>query len=218
MKTIIDTLKEIIKKDASTQTEPVTIIENEETIDMIEEIIPSKRAHTGESDDSPKKHNKTLDDTDLYSGKEHVQEKKKIEEEKQIKSDDSFLEKCKNYVLKVYPEEIYSSDFYSGIEGGLRYPIVNNNIGFNVEEFGNLIKNQFSSKAYGDFYDYTDQERKDSLTFETAGIYKVCAEGKEGSVSFTDRDLLKDTIQKYLAEVTNIELAREVFEILDNSD
>ena len=78
MKTIIDTLKEIIKQDASTQTEPVTIIENEKSMT---EIIPSKRVSTGEYDVTTK-HQKLSDDTDVCSGKEHVQENKKMEEEK----------------------------------------------------------------------------------------------------------------------------------------
>lgn len=224
MKTIIDTIKEIIKKDASTQTDPVTIIENEKSMTKVisygELELPLKRKETMREEEELIKKSK------IMSGIEHIEEDIKMEEEQKIESDTSFLEKCKNYVLKVYPEEIYSSDFYSGIEGNLRYPIVNNNIGFNVERFGNLIKNLFSSKAYGDFYDYTDQERKDMLTLETAGIYKLCAEGKDiqdfmkerNETNFTDRGLLKDTIQKYLAEVTNIKLAGEVFEILDNSD
>jgi len=147
-----------------------------------------------------------------------------IEDQMQIPSDASFYDKCKNYVSKIYSKEIDSSDFYSGIEESLRYPIINHHPDFNVKRFIWLIKNLFSRKAYGDFYD--DEERKDRLTLETAGIYKVCAEGKDiqdfmkerNEVNFTDCALLKDTIQKYLAEVTNIKLAGEVFEILDNSD
>ena len=84
----------------------------------------------------------------------------------------------------------------------------------------------FERKAYGDFNQYTDEKRKDRLTLEVAGIYKVCAENlntqnfmKElHATNFTDRDLLRDTIQQYLAEVTDTKLAGQIFDILENMD
>ena len=123
----------------------------------------------------------------------------------------------------MYPEELWSSDFYSGIESALTYAIRNYRSDCTVEKNFNLIKSEFSGKAYEDYN--TDEERRNMLTVQVAGIYKVCIENEDiqnfikeqHEDNFTDHGFLADKIQECLAEVTDTQLAGEIFYIFEKN-
>ena len=113
---------------------------------------------------------------EIISGNELLS-KKTVKRGEKLKSDSSFLDKYKNYLLKVYPEELWSLDFYSVIQSDLRYPIINNNPSFDVERYVALIINCFSGVR--DAYIDSEEKLKDRSVLEVAGIYKVCGKNQD---------------------------------------
>lgn len=198
MKTIIDALKEIIKQDASTQTDPVTIIENEE--DMAE-IIPSKRVRTGESDDVTTRRRKTLDDTDVYSGKEHVQEEIEMKQQEQIMSDASFYDKCKAYLNNVDPEGYNYYPLLQAIESYIK-----NKVDLNQYIKGNIFVT--NAECYE-----TSEEISDALKKITAAVYIILA---DKAVPLIGYDNLKDGVSADLSYAIGIEMSGEIISFLEH--
>lgn len=230
MKKVIDTIKEIINKDALTQTEPVTIIENEENITKEEDqqlgdlklkrdeyAVEIRKAKRGEELSKIR--------NELLLGQDHLEEqiklKEELEEKQQIKPDASFYDKCKSYVAQVYPKEIDSSDFYSGIEGTLVLPL-DEYPSYNLIGFMKLVKNIFVDTLDLDNSEYTEEVR-DEFTLQVAGVCAVCSDNityindleKEDN-TLVNTDFLRKNIKECLTEVTTQELAGEVFGFLDN--
>jgi hypothetical protein len=106
VKTIIDTLTEVIKKDASTQTDPVIIESEEEMIKVIsygEQSSISKKRDQFHKEIRHAQLEKIFTERrkefqEYLSGIEHVEEEIKVQEQEQIKSDASFYDKCKSYL------------------------------------------------------------------------------------------------------------------------
>jgi hypothetical protein len=233
MKRIMDALKDIITQDASTQTEPVIITPIQEE-GMTTEGMNVKRKGSDlggeggeEGEEIHKKLKITEDVSKTISGKEHAQHRQQaINPEQDIDkkvTPVSFHDKCKSYISKIYPDEPIVSAFLDNVSFDLGYSIINKNPRLNVQTFIELIKNRFSSNASGDFY--TDEENKGRLTIEAAAIYLVCTDTKDiqdfmrkqGGNPFTDPGLLQNALKQYLTEVTDTELAGEIFKALDDN-
>src|SRR5574343_655646 len=197
MKAIIDTLREIIKKDASTQTDPVTIIENKKSMT---EIIPSKRVSPGESDVTTKRQ-KLFDVTNIYSGKEHVQEEIQMEEEQKIKSDASFYDKCKAYLNNVDP----TNDTYYSLKQVIE-AFIKDKVDLNEYIKGNV----FSTNA--ECYE-TPEEISDVLKNITAAMYMIL---KEKAIDLGIGNSLKDAIYTDLNSAVGIEVSGEIISFLEH--
>src|SRR5574343_508144 len=123
MKTIIDTLKEIIKKDASTQTDPVTIIENEEIINTsyTPNNVGEKRERDWSSSPDLRKSPK-LGEENLMSGIDTAEELANQNKQQGNKSDASFYDRCKAYLKIVNPK----NDTYFSIKHTIKTDVIKN--------------------------------------------------------------------------------------------
>lgn len=202
MKKVINTIKEIISKDASTQTELVTIIETQEedmpkTSEQPEgqqlSDLKLKRDEYGVEIRKAKRE-QTLKETrerKFLSGEDQVEEiiKEEMNEEpQQIQVDASFYDKCKRYVERVYPEEVDSSNLYYGISGTLMRAIKNESHPIDVEEFNKLMKYMLKKINYTDGYEYSHKEMRDMFAIETAGIYMVCMDYLQTIQNFMEKN------------------------------
>lgn len=201
MKTIIDTLKEIIKKDASTQTEPVTIIENEKSMTKVisygELELPLKRKETMREEEELRKQSK------IMSGIEHVEKDIEMKEEKQIKSDTNFYDKCKAYLKIVNPK----NDTYFSIKHTITTDVIKNK-----QAASQSNKSIFATN----FDNYTTLEEQQELLQEFTAAMYVLYTDEQNLMEKEEYSNAQELILANLTEVVGNKIAGEVIDFLEH--
>jgi hypothetical protein len=170
MKKVIDSLKEIITKDSSTQTDPVSIINNEEDMKVIS--IGEKRF----SDSSIKKIERELEsfkNGEMMSGADQVEPiielAKKVEamyEEGAPKPDASFYDKCKAYLDSFDHNKL---NYYSIKQ------MINQEVTTNLLSLEQCTSSVFSTNIEES---NTKEQKEDSLKAIIASMYLVYTDMK----------------------------------------
>ena len=186
-------------KDASTQTEPATIIENEETINRTGINVgglPLKRKRTIIEEEELIKKSK------IMPGIEHVEEEIKMEEEKKIKSDASFYDKCKAYLDSFDHDK---QNYYS-----IKH-IIDKEVATNLLSLEQCTSSVFSTNIEES---NTKEHKEDSLKAIVASMYLVYIDMKL-SLDQQYYDNFQELLSVNMTDIFSAEISGDVISFLN---